>query len=68
MREHEKHTHRFALLVEMESKKSQSKVKRVSLQLMAYAVPRYPLVTTALPGPRVVQVRLYFMSCWVWMS
>ena len=35
---------------------------------MAYAVPRYPLVTTALPGPRVVQVRLYFMSCCVWMS
>lgn len=36
--------------------------------VQAYAVPRYPLVTTALPGPRVVHVRLYFMSWDVWMS
>ena len=34
----------------------------------SYAVPRKPLVTTALPGPRTVHVRLYFMSCWVWIS
>ena len=56
---------------ETKRKKPGSIVESVRLfeqQLLAYAVPRYPLVTTALPGPRVVQVRLYFMSACVWMS
>ena len=33
-----------------------------------YPAPMRPEVTTALPGPRVTQVRLYLMSMLVWMS
>ena len=33
-----------------------------------YPAPMRPEVTTASPGPRVTQVRLYLMSMLVWMS
>ena len=37
-------------------------------RVLLYPAPMRPEVTTALPGPRVTQVRLYLMSMLVWMS
>ena len=62
------HTKARVMRVEQEVKAEGQKWKMLVSAAAAYAVPRYPLVTTAEPGPRVVQVRLYFMSCCVWMS